>query len=167
MIAELPATVEEFQEFVLQEMHELTSAGRTTTAAADAVLQVIRDRDLVRLYLDMVGSSPLVYYFGNSMRNARRPTTGGSSGSVRRIGTLLNPEDSVLEGEWPVGNQWVRLGDMTQPQTENTSSYYGRLAQSHAAKQAFFSKLGAPLKKGERVRDRWTEEAIIEIYPKD
>ena len=166
MIADLPTNVDEFREFIAREMHERTSAGDTTTAAADAVLDVIRTRGLTDLYLEMIGHAPIIAWFLGVNREMRGLPPIDMTPSKRRIGGVLNPEGSILEGCWPVGNKWIKLGDMDLSHLETQESYFGKEASGRLAKQTFFGALKKPLKKGDRVRDRWTEEGVTAIYPR-
>lgn len=162
-VVDIPQSVDEFREFVLREMRDRTAQGLATPVAAQAVLDVIEHRGMSTLYARAIGYEPLVSLYISANASARKPSNGDKN--QRRIGSILNPEDSVLEGEWPIGERWMKLGDMGEKDLAEIAAYYGKMANGFLLKQDFFKALRTPLKKAERVRDRWTEEDVLKIYP--
>ena len=99
-------------------------------------------------------------------RHRERLTAERSPDDAQPVGRLvdadtLNSSGAMLDQLFPVGNTWIRLGDLVRGQCQAIAVSYTKRAASMEKKARFFESLSERLTSPtERIRDRLTDADV-------
>lgn len=133
-------------------------AGATLAEACREALLWIKREERAYEVLEAIGPQ-ILGQFWHRERAASNPSPG------RRVPVgPLNTRASLLESLHKVGDDWKRLGDLTRADCRG-------IAQAHEAEAAekiriaqIFNRLASQLSDTQRVRDRYTADAIARVF---